>query len=86
MPQLDKHKPEEKRPRHPAKFIEKKKAIVRIRDERTMEICQHQGFIYRLNPKDESTMSLYGGHQVIVLDKEIQDFENYTIVAMIELW
>lgn len=72
--------------RHPQKFISKKRAVIRIRNEQTQEIKQHQGTIYRLDPNDESTIVLHGGHQVIVLDKEIPDFENYMIVAVTELW
>lgn len=51
-----------------------------------MQIEQYQGTIYKLDPNDESALVLHGGHQVIVLDKEIADFENYMIVAVTELW
>jgi hypothetical protein len=72
--------------RHPKQFISKKRAVIRIRNEKTKQIEQYQGTIYRLDPNDESALVLHGGHQVIVLDKEIPEFENYTIVAMVELW
>ena len=73
-------------PRHPKKFISKSPAFIRIRDERTGEISQYEGFIYRLDTIDDNAITLYGGHQVVVLKKEIAEFENYTIVSIVEPW
>jgi hypothetical protein len=73
-------------PRHPKKFISRSPAIIRLRHERTGDISQYEGFVYRLDENDSSAITLYGGHQVVVLNKEIPEFENYTIVSMIEPW
>ena len=77
-------------PRHPARYTSKRKAIIRLRewDGENMgeEIQQHEGVVYKLDPKDESTLALYGGHQVIVLNTELVDFERWTIVSITELW
>lgn len=81
------NKKEESQPlRHPKKYISKKKAIVRLREIAGDEIIQHEGLIYRLDKDDPSALALYGGHQVIVLNQELVDFEKWMIVSVTELW
>lgn len=73
-------------PRHPKKYFSKKKAIIRLRGIGGDEIIQHEGLIYRLDKNDPSALALYGGHQVIVLNEELVDFEKWMIVSVTELW
>ena len=73
-------------PRYPKKYFSKKKAIIRLRKIGDDEIIQHEGLIYRLDKSDPSALALYGGHQVIVLNQELVDFEEWMIVSVTELW
>lgn len=72
-------------PRHPKKYFSKTKAIFRLREIGGGEIIQHEGIIYRLDKNDPSALALYGGHQVIVLNQELVDFEKWMIVSVTEL-
>jgi hypothetical protein len=72
--------------RHPKKYFSKKKTIIRLREIGGDEIIQHEGLIYRLDKNDPSALALYGGHQIIVLNQELVDFEKWMIVSVTELW
>ena len=80
------YKEDSQPPRHPKKYFSKKKAIIRLREIGGDEIIQHEGLIYRLDKNDPSALALYGGHQVIVLNQELVDFEKWMIVSVTELW
>lgn len=77
---------EPSKPRHPTKYLHKKRALIRLRRIEEDDYLTEYGTIYTLDPKNESTIAVYGGHQAIVLDREIPDFEEWTIVSLVELW
>lgn len=72
--------------KHPTVFLKKRRALIRIQHIESGDALQEYGTIYTLDPKNESTIAVYGGHQAIVLDREIPDFEEWTIVSLVELW
>lgn len=84
-----KRKPKEDT-RKPKRYISATKAIIRLRkiegDGYGDEIVQRQGIIYKLDDKDPSALALYGGHQVIVLDDNSFDIDEWMIVSVTELW
>ena len=79
-------KPEPVKSKHPKRFAQKSSAMIRIQNVKTGDYSQEKGWIYQLNPQDKHTLTLYGGHQVIVLDNELLDFDDWNIVSLVELW